>query len=211
MQTHRTAIAVLVCATAISCGRGETRHADNPTPADSPAPTATPVAAPTFEDFSKRLEAYLEVRRRVEASLPKLEETSDPAKISAREKALGQAIRDARRDAVPGDVFAEAAVKEFRRIIEANFNGRTPEEQAALLKEVPMKVPPRINADYPTSLPLATVPPSLLLNLPTLPDVLEYRFLGRHFILRDVKGNIIIDVVPNAVPASAIAAARGRA
>ena len=75
-------------------------------------------------------------------------------------------------------------------------------DQNAILVEVPVKVPPAINTDYPTALPLATVPPGLLLKLPTLPDELEYRFLGRHLILRDIKANLIVDFIPDAVPAA---------
>jgi len=72
-----------------------------------------------------------------------------------------------------------------------------------------MKLQPRINTDYPTTLALATVPPALLLNLPTLPEILEYRFLGRHFILRDITANLIVDFVPDAVPVTRATAAAG--
>jgi hypothetical protein len=53
---------------------------------------------------------------------------------------------------------------------------------------------------YPTTLPLVTVPAKLLRALPELPDGLEYRILGRHLILRDVKANLIVDFVRDAVP-----------
>jgi hypothetical protein len=39
------------------------------------------------------------------------------------------------------------------------------------------------------------------MKLPTLPPELEYRFLGRHLILRDIKGNLIVDFIDNIVPA----------
>jgi hypothetical protein len=98
-------------------------------------------------------------------------------------------------------VFSEASTAEFRRIVKADFAKRETRDQTAILEEVPMEVPPKINTDYPTTLPLATVPPALLLNLPTLPEVLEYRLLGRHLILRDIGANLIVDYVPNVVPA----------
>ena len=53
---------------------------------------------------------------------------------------------------------------------------------------------------YPTTLPLETVPGKLLRVLPQLPEVLEYRILGRHLILRDVKANLVVDFVRDAVP-----------
>ena len=54
--------------------------------------------------------------------------------------------------------------------------------------------------NYPTTLPLITVPAKLLRVLPQLPEELEYRILGRHLLLRDVKGNIVVDYVRDAVP-----------
>jgi hypothetical protein len=177
-------------------------EAANPTAEDKPAPTAT-ITTPTFADFSDRIDAFMKDRERAEGTVAELKETSDPAKVSGREKALAEAIRTVRRDAKQGDVFSEAATVEFRKIIVADFEKRSPADQTAVLEEVPMKTPPRVNAEYPTTMPLGTFPPTLLLNLPTLPEVLEYRFLGRHLILRDIKANLIVDFVPEVVPVSA--------
>jgi len=33
-----------------------------------------------------------------------------------------------------------------------------------------------------------------------LPEVLEFRFVGRDLILRDRKANLIVDILKNAVP-----------
>ena len=90
-------------------------------------------------------------------------------------------------------------------VVEEDFKARPLADQKAIVVEVPMKTPPAINTDYPTTLPLATVPPSLLLKLPTLPEDPEYRFLGRHLILRDIKANLIVDFIPDVVPAAAAA------
>ena len=104
-------------------------------------------------------------------------------------------------------VFSPPAAKEIGIVVAEDFKGRPLKDQKAILVEVPMKVPPAINTDYPTRLPLATVPPSLLLKLPTLPEELEYRFLGRHLILRDIKANLIVDFIPDVVPATPAAGA----
>ena len=45
------------------------------------------------------------------------------------------------------------------------------------------------------------MPPSLLLNLPKLPKELEYRFVGRELILRDIAANLIVDVIPEVTTA----------
>jgi hypothetical protein len=43
------------------------------------------------------------------------------------------------------------------------------------------------------------MPPSVLLRLPKLPKGLEYRFVGKHLILYDMKANLIVDIFRNAV------------
>ena len=52
----------------------------------------------------------------------------------------------------------------------------------------------------PTHAPFSTVPPSLLLKLPPLPEQVRYRFVGRTLILRDTEANVILDYIENAVP-----------
>jgi hypothetical protein len=162
-----------------------------------------PVDDPRFKDFFDHVRAYMKVHDSAEARVPSLKETSDPRQVSAREKALADEIRVERAGAQQGDVFSPAAAKEIGIVVAEDFRGRPLRVQNAILVEVPVKVPPAINTDYPTTLPLATVPPSLLQKLPTLPEELEYRFLGRHLILRDIKANLIVDFIPDVVPATA--------
>ena len=81
-----------------------------------------------------------------------------------------------------------SAAAEFRRVLESN-----PDHYGA-------KFQLAVNMTYPSTLPLVTVPAKLLRVLPQLPEQLEYRILGRHLILRDVKANIVVDFVRDAVP-----------
>jgi hypothetical protein len=173
--------------------------------ADAP----NPVEDPRFKDFFDRVRAYMNIHNAANARVPSLKETSDPKQVSRREKALADEIRVERAGARQGDVFSPSAAKAIGIVIAEDFKGRSLTAQKAILVEVPMKVPPAINTDYPTTLPLATVPPNLLLKMPTLPEELEYRFLGRHLILRDIKANLIVDFIPDVVPA-APAATGGR-
>ena len=41
---------------------------------------------------------------------------------------------------------------------------------------------------------------ALLRKLPDLPPELEYRLVGRSLILRDVKANLIVDILRDVVP-----------
>jgi hypothetical protein len=164
-----------------------------------------PIEDPRFKDFFDHVRAYMKIHKEADARVPSLKETSDPKQVSAREKALADEIRKERAGAQQGAVFSPSAAKEIGLVVEEDFKARPLADQKAILVEVPMKTPPAINTDYPTTLPLATVPPSLLLKLPTLPEDLEYRFLGRHLILRDIKANLIVDFIPDVVPAAAAA------
>ena len=57
-----------------------------------------------------------------------------------------------------------------------------------------------VNAVYPDSAPASTVPSSLLLKMPRLPDEVKYGFVGRALILRDTHANVILDFIQDAVP-----------
>jgi hypothetical protein len=64
------------------------------------------------------------------------------------------------------------------------------------MRDVPTMTP-RVNEPYPTSEALATFPPLLLQSLPRLADDLEYRYMGRHLIIRDGRTNLIVDYLPD--------------
>jgi hypothetical protein len=171
------------------------------------AQAPNPVEDPRFKDFFDHVRAYMKIHNAADAKVPSLKETSDPKQVSGREKALADQIRKERAGAQQGAVFSPSAAKEIGAVVADDFKGRPIKDQKAILVEVPMKVRPAINTDYPTTLPLATVPPTLLMKLPTLPEELEYRFLGRHLILRDIRANLIVDFIPDVVPAAPATAA----
>jgi hypothetical protein len=54
------------------------------------------------------------------------------------------------------------------------------------------------NGRYPDDIPVSTVPPQVLQNLPKLPEELEYRFVRQNLILFDPHAHIIPDWVPQA-------------
>ena len=68
-----------------------------------------------------------------------------------------------------------------------------------------------VNTVYPTTIPLATFPPVLLRKLPDLPPELEYRLVAHSLILRDVKANLIVDILRDVVRDDSELILRGRA
>ena len=149
--------------------------------------------------FKKRLDDYLKLRSAITAKIPDVSETHDPNKISAREKALGEAIMVARMAAKPGDLFGGMSPI-ITKIIAKDWAARSAADRKAIFKELPTGVQVTINRPYPTTLPLLTVPSNLLINLPMLPDDLEYRIVDRHLLLRDRDANLVLDILYNVLP-----------
>jgi len=158
-------------------------------------PTAEAIAA-----FQKRVQTYLVLRKDITKKLPEVKETGDPAKISAREKALGQAIAAWRTGAQPGDIFGDLS-SFLREVVAEDWKSRSAADQKAALSELPKSLKLAVNEPYPTTLPLATVPANLLARLPKLPEELEYRLVDRQLILRDRDANLVIDVLSGTAPA----------
>ncbi len=150
--------------------------------------------------FGKRLQAYVELRKKAEEGIPVLKETDDPGNISAREKALGEALRKLRATAKEGDIFGKDMTPLVLEIVRADWKKRPAEDRAAIMAEMPKPFVPAVNMRYPVGQPLLTFPPDLLKELHQLPDDLEYRFVGRDLILRDAKANTIVDVIRHARP-----------
>ncbi len=155
--------------------------------------------AASMQAFQQRVQGYMDLRGMVARSLPKVEETSDPAKISTREQNLGAAIAKARSTAKAGDVFGDLAPY-LQRILADDWKARQPADRKALLDEIPPGLTLGVNQSYPTTIPLASAPARLLAELPVLPDVLEYRLVTRRLLLRDRDANLIVDVLVGAPP-----------
>jgi hypothetical protein len=156
--------------------------------------------AKSMADFKTRVDAYMKFRDEATKKLPDVKETGDPAKISAREKALGDAIAKARASAKSGDVFGAEMSAYLKKTLAEDWKSRSPADRKALFEEIPPGLQLKVNQPYPTTLPLVSAPAKLLAQLPMLPEALEYRLVDRFFLLRDRDANLIVDVLPGVYP-----------
>ncbi|MGD0222361.1 MAG: hypothetical protein ABSF71_08475 [Terriglobia bacterium] len=167
----------------------------------APGPRDTE-AARDFKPFIDRVRAYVRLQKSLEASLPTLKPTKDPAQILECQHALAAKIVDARHDAHQGDIFTHEATERFRKIIHKAFEG--PEGHLArrtMQQDTPFKVVTmHVNDVFPDNIPLTTTPPTLMLKMPELPPELSYRFVGRDLVLKDIKAELVVDLIPNALP-----------
>lgn len=151
-------------------------------------------------DFENRVKAYMQLRDQLVAKLPKLPKDATPQQIDRDQRALGELVAQARANAKPGDLFTPAVQRLVRDRFAVVFQGTRGREAKKYIHDEPHPVTPEINKRYPDTIPLSTMPPRVLAELPKLPDGLEYRFIDSHLILMDVRAHMILDYIPNAIP-----------
>jgi hypothetical protein len=148
--------------------------------------------------FLHSVEEYMTLRRAIDRRLPPLEVSDDARKIHFAVEARAAAMRRARAGARIGDIFNADAGELFRGRIRDGFASRT-QDVAELFHEMnedgePWK-PAVVNGRFSWRTAAAT-PPYVLAVLPTLPEELQYRFVGPDLVLVDIVANFIVDVLP---------------
>jgi hypothetical protein len=161
-----------------------------------------PAKKVTIEDFDKRVNAYVRLRKNTENSFTALTSSKDSAAIESHKIELAGMIASARIDAHQGDVLTPKIAAKFREIIRKTLQGPgTQDVRRTVQDKDPEKLfIVQVNMVYPEENPLQTASPTLLGRLPDLPLDMGYRFVGRTFVLLDNKTRLIVDFIPNAIP-----------
>lgn len=152
-------------------------------------------------DFEQRVASYMKIHQQAQAGLTTPKKTESADKITEYQRELAAKIRELRPQAQQGDIFTPETADLFRRLIASSLNGPDGEKirksyqhaEPAAIRGIRLEV----NQIYPDGVPLQSMPPSLLLNLPSLPKELEYRFVGREIVLLDVPASLIVDAIPD--------------
>ena len=158
--------------------------------------------AAVLQDFKSRVDHYLKIHKDAAKGPARLKETDDPAEITSAQDALAGRIRAVRADAKHGDIFTAEISTAFRRLLAPEMKGEDGRDTKAVMKT---DAPPaksvafKVNAKYPEGQPLPTTPANVLLNLPRLPEPLQYRVIGRHLVLIDSAADLVVDYIPNAI------------
>jgi hypothetical protein len=163
------------------------------------APQQPPVNADAqvLLDFKERVDKYVELRKKADDSAPPMKKTDDAAELRLAQQGLAERIGAARAPAKQGDIFTPEITARFRKLLRPE--AKDPGTKAAIKDDNPGSMPFKVNGPYPSKEPLSTMPPNVLASLPPLPKDIEYRFVNKHLILRDVRANLIIDYIPNAI------------
>lgn len=201
---------LLVASFGVGCGSSATPpKAETPAEAAQRAgeqktstdPSVNPDAA-AMADFKQRVEKYAELHKDLAKGSAKQKEDTDAEQIAAQKAALAAKIQAARADARQGDIFTPQIRTAFRKLLAPEMKGEEGRDAKAVLKDdapAPGTVPFKVNAKYPESQPKPTMPINLLLNLPRLPEPLEYRVVGQHLLLLDTAADIVVDYILNVI------------
>lgn len=153
--------------------------------------------AKVLAEFKDRIDQYVAMRRKADDGVPALKETNDPATIKMAQDTLAKRIMAARGPVKRGDIFTTDITQKFRRLLRPEV--RDADTRQLILDDNPGNIAFKVNGPYPDKEPLSTVPPNVLASLPELPEDIEYRFVGKHMILRDARANLIIDYIANVI------------
>jgi hypothetical protein len=155
-----------------------------------------------LEEFRKRIDTYVSVHKRLEATLPGRPKETTPDVIDKHQRALAQLIQKERATAKRGDIISPEAERVMKSVLGRIFGGPDGKQlKSSIMDENPAGVKVSVNGRYPDEVPLSTVPPQVLASLPKLPEEIEYRFVGNRLVLLDVHAHIILDYIDNALPA----------
>ena len=154
-----------------------------------------------FAEFVDGVRAYAKLRSNLRRGIPPVHRKDVPEQIEKHQQELAARIQEARKDAKKGDLFTPASKEAFRQVINSVFSG----EQArtvshTLVQGEPVRLELFVNKPYPQSIPVTTVPPTLLQRFPKLPKDLEYRVVGSSLVLHDVESRLIVDLFTDAFP-----------
>ena len=151
--------------------------------------------------FEERVGEYAALHRRLEAPLP-LKPSLSAYALNVRREYLARAMKSARPTARQGEFFTPDVAQLFRDLIDKAFTGRDAEAMLIDLYDdhpEPLGFYPRVYDPYPE---WATheMPMILLHGLPPLPADLEYRLVNHNLVLWDAHADLILDVLPDAIP-----------
>lgn len=165
------------------------------------AQTAVNADAATLADFTKRIADYVDLQKKLEATLKEVPNDGRPEDFIDHQRALAKLIQKARASAKQGDVWSKPMRDVVRRLLASTLRGSDGKEiKRSIEDEYTGNFVLKVNVQYPDGTPFSTVPPQVLQGLPKLPGVLEYRFMGKRLILLDSHARIVVDFIEHVFP-----------
>lgn len=174
------------------------------------AQQADPAETAAVAAFSQRVQDYALMHRRLEGPVPTPKVSEHMEEVKAAMDALAAKIKQEPGWVKQGRYFTPEIVPIMRRLIREGCGGDFASLLAIIKEENPVDVPlPPVGARWPREAAHSMIPPAVLCRLPVLPEELQYRFIGPHLLLWDIHADLIVDVLPDAIPTAQAVAAAG--
>jgi len=157
--------------------------------------------AAAIADFTKRVNAYAELHKKVESMLQEPSQDGRPEAVVEHQREFARLMQKERPHAKPGDIVPKPMRNVMRRLLASVFRGPDGREiKRSILDTYTGNAVLDVNQPYPDNMAYSTVPLPILQGLPALPDALQYRFVGPRLILLDPHGRLVVDIVENVFP-----------
>jgi hypothetical protein len=156
-------------------------------------------------EFDSRVAAYVVLQRRLARSLypmPPFDEEGffdDEAVLS---DGLREVMVAARPLAQQADFFTPRVAELFRERIDRALAVGVSGRPVPLYEPLPGEPAPAVNSAFPFVMGVVQWP-ELVRALPALPRELTYALWGRDLVLVDVAANLVLDILPDALPEGA--------
>ena len=163
--------------------------------------TAETIEERTIADFQAQLDAYVALQRRLARSL-------GPATMFGDDEGdmwggqLRAALVAARPLARQGEFFTPSMAGVVTGRVDRALLRGIAAIPVRLYEPLPGESPPAVNAAFPF-VGVSVEWPALFRELPALPPELGYALWGRDLVLVDVDANLVLDVLPEALPEGA--------
>lgn len=147
--------------------------------------------------FHTAVSQYAALHRRLDRTMSPIWISSDPELRQMAADALASAIRTARAHARQGEIFTPGVAAMFRYQIEKTLweNDEGPAYPVWEDEPGPALV---VNGRIPWG--VASTRRPFPWALPRLPEELEYRLVTSTLVLLDVRADLIVDILPDALP-----------
>jgi hypothetical protein len=157
--------------------------------------------AAAIAEFMTRVQAYAALHKKLDGTLREVPDGSPPEQFFEHQRTLAGLLRRERATAKPGDLCPVEMRAFIRRQLAVTFRGENGRQiKRSILDEFTGNVRLEVNGGYPDDVPVSTTPAQVLEALPSLPDTLQYRFIGKRLILLDAHAHIIADFVDHIFP-----------
>jgi hypothetical protein len=157
--------------------------------------------AAAIADFKQRVDAYVVLHNKVESMLQEPSQDGRPEAVVEHQREFARLMQKERPYAKPGDIVTKPMRNVIRRLLASVFRGPEGRDiKRSILDTYTGNVILRVNWPYPDSGAYSSVPLPILQGLPSLPEALQYRFVGQKLILLDPHARLVADIVDKVFP-----------